>query len=273
MDDYEFNEVAAALRKKIDDGLALCTLSAAKKRKADRISELRDTPDTVSTCLTYKFRYTLTADEFVYDTIPALMDHILTLFGAIHYVAALEEKNGFMEPTHPHVHVHFTSELKLENMRSGFKSWRHGLKDFRKGTEMYAFKLEVDVIDSDRFFRYPLKQEHPNVDAIAAAPQGFDFGLQAYTAHDEWVREAEKKIAKRTKDALKTTVFGRMTVAIETEGVKFTTVSGIACWMFDYYAANGMAPCYQTISGYAALHARATNLITTQEWVEKKGCV
>jgi len=247
----------------------------AAEAKRGRMEVLRNCHDLTTSMDAFKFRYTLTVDEFAAAKMTEIMSFLVEMFECVHYVCGFEDLNKYKEVAKPHIHLHYTTTLTDKVMRDRFKKWRKAQVpiDPRIRTDLYALTKTDDIKDPNGFYRYPLKQKHSGVPPQMYPPFGFNSKEQGDMANDQWERAAFNHLARRAKDDLKTTVLGRMTDEIETSGVVLTSVRDVGLWMSAYYTRNGMSACFKTISGYAATYAMTHGVITVEQWYDQKGCV
>ena len=106
-----------------------------------------------------KFRYTLQqgADRNNAISEANCMSALLFANASI-LTVGFEEKDSLGKPTHPHIHFHMLINDLIPNLRGRFKTLMKKNEEEREGNELYSLKQAADVIDANRFFRYPWKQ-------------------------------------------------------------------------------------------------------------------
>lgn len=162
----------------------------------------------------YKFRYTLAEEQVqrykhahqsvISEVVELLTSDIEREFTIV--TIGYEELNKLGQPTHPHVHIHFRSELTLGTLRKRFQ--RKYQLDSRKGNPLYCLSQEEDVQDEQRFFRYPWKQGG-RIKRLEKIPKEWDtkvmLACAAEEQHKQWdlnKKAEEKRNQPSTKDKL-----------------------------------------------------------------------
>lgn len=98
--------------------------------------------------------------QWCQSTIASLY-HILAKWEIWAFTAGWETRDKYGEPTHPHIHCHFWTQMNVGSFRQAFtrsELYLRGKEAGVTGNRLYSIKCEKDVIEQDRFFRYPLKQ-------------------------------------------------------------------------------------------------------------------
>jgi len=190
-----------------------------------------------------KFRYDFPEDESFTDMTPYMVIYrLLKVDTAMPTgVVGIESKNKYGEEIKKHMHFHFISDEKLETIRRRFtRSAVEGKKD------SYSLALEKDVIDDDRFFRYPLKQySSPFVYPFSSripAPTGFDFSIQQLLANEEWEKGKQILSKNRVKSDSRLTTYEKIIDLIEENSILFFGISGIRHYILQYYLDNNIPP-------------------------------
>ncbi len=124
--------------------------------------------DDVMPTIWYKLRIRLDDDIYnpaqdarrykFYECALAEFFDIIQKYSLDKITSGLEVHNKRGAYTYPHIHIHFTSQVKKDTILKAIK--RHYEAEFGdplKGNKMYSFTPELNV-RSDAFFRYPLKQ-------------------------------------------------------------------------------------------------------------------
>lgn len=150
-----------------------------------------------------QFRYTLPSEcsEEEFQSIVMTLAGLLTMKATNRepgYYRSLgyEVLDKMGEETHPHIHIHFTTDVALGTIRKQLQRIFTGaLADHcvgRKGNTLYSLSEYSDVRDIERFLRYPLKQmgkgRHRYVKALCVFPAALDLSLLEKCANDEWSR-------------------------------------------------------------------------------------
>lgn len=167
-------------------------------------------------CIDVKFRYTFSSEESeiglaiakakeLYGT---LMIDSRTLENKAKDVSiGIEALNKCGEPTAKHLHVNFSVADKIGNIRRRIQRFFRSIEEKRKGNDLYSCVEEKDVIDRDRFLRYPFKQcntanwprENNLLKDWNKFPDDFDYATQSQAAYEEWVRNVDYHIEARVK--------------------------------------------------------------------------
>lgn len=120
----------------------------------------------------------------------------------------VEKLNKYGEPTHKHLHIHFSIVDTIGAIRKRVQRFFKSDNEPRTGNSLYSCKDEPDVKDRDRFFRYPFKQsgteEWPTENDLCKKhnifPEAFDYKQQIAFAYEEWKRDVEFHRANKERD-------------------------------------------------------------------------
>lgn len=169
-------------------------------------------------------------------------------------VMGVEKMNKYGEQIKTHLHFHFETEEKVETIRKRFVRANEKKKN-------YSLKMETDVVDLDRFYRYPLKQYDPAEFKYLykfTLPENFDMKLQQLLAYEEWNKGKEILTKHAVKRDSRLSVYERILEKLDTEGVKFDNLQDIKYYIFDYYMDNKLPLQKQKmldmVNGVAAFH-------------------
>lgn len=208
-----------------------------------------------------KFRCDLDEDEPPYPVVYRLFKERLAVG-----IMGVETMNAYGEIIKRHLHYHFITNEKIETIRKRYV--RSYGDDARPN---YSLKLETDVKDPDRFFRYPLKQYIPDKflysfrDRIDI-PEGFDVVLQNKLAYEEWNKGKQILTAKAVKNDSRLTVYERIIDKIEKEQKVFCDVNDIKFYILDYFMEEKLPPNKQKIVDMANGIAIAKKIISREEF-------
>lgn len=167
-------------------------------------------------CIDVKFRYTFSSDESeiglaiarakeLYGTL--MIDQRTLENKAKEVSIGIEALNKCGEPTAKHLHINFSMADKIGNIRRRIQRFFKSVEEKRKGNDLYSCVEEKDVIDRDRFLRYPFKQcntanwprENKLLKDWNKLPDDFDYASQSQAAYEEWVRNVDYHIEARMR--------------------------------------------------------------------------
>lgn len=221
----------------------------------------------------FKLRYTPLGDfeqkarQFFRSVLP-LEDLAFCVFG-------FEEKDKCGKPTHPHYHCHFSIDIdkfpkvNIGSLRKKIQRFLKDCQDVRKGNAVYSLTLENDVLEPERFFRYPLKQGGRVFVNWEKLPEGFDLELQTVLASEEYhrmVQENLKKLDKLLQPNTKDKLFeylDELKITPQTPKVK------ILEFIINYYAQEEKSLNKQTAMGYLNTALIKYGIQTPQQMAEE----
>lgn len=219
----------------------------------------------------YKFRYTYNNEYQNNENVNQLRKWIkdsfedggvcgLVISKALHYVYGVEHLNKFGEPTKIHAHIHFTSESKIESIRKSLQRWFKDDEEVRKGTELYSLVEEKDVIEVERFFRYPLKQVNFHItDENNTDRFGYFIGDECnieqmrLLAHEEWKKGVEVHLKNRERLCSKDTTYDKLAKYLNEKNCE--SFKQAIKMIVEFYAQEGMAMNINTMGGYAVTYS------------------
>lgn len=210
-----------------------------------------------------KFRFTFNENSSLYnvenqrDTVTTLL--VLLDENSSIYTWAIETQNKFGELTHPHIHIHFATEMKVPTIRKRFQRWVQTAEGQewsggRSGNVLYSIGEEKDVLDLKRFFRYPFKQITQIENVMTSKmifPPNFNLTEQLMLAHEEWVRHVD--INRRKRDELlnpitRDKIFEFLDNLYKDKATP--TKKALLMSLMKFYADEERAANKQTIIGY-----------------------
>lgn len=165
-----------------------------------------------------------------------------------------KDKNG--KPTHPHYHCHFAVDTEKHpkvntgSLRKKIQRFLKDSEDERKGNAVYSLTQEKDVLEPQRFFRYPFKQGGRTFLNWEKLPEDFDIDMQIALAEEEYARMVEqnnKKLDKLLRPNTKDKLFEYLDeckITPQTEKVQILKL------ILIYYNREEMSANKQTIMGY-----------------------
>jgi len=216
-----------------------------------------------------KFRYTLLPDHL--DDIKSFngyfLRNYLNIFKAEYITIGLEKMNKLGEETHPHIHVHFTTDVKIGAIRTALsRFWQTDENDKRKGLAKYSLKEEEDVIEKNRFFRYAWKQsrDYPSLEKL---PDNFMISEELKCAQEEFQQLVLANRSKMEKTLDKSTTYSKLCVYLETVTPK--DLGHLVSSVSEFYLKEGMAMNAATIAGYVTTYA-INNGILEKDKFDKK---
>jgi len=154
-------------------------------------------------------------------------------------ILGIETKNKYGEEIKRHFHYHFVTDEKIEAIRRRFT--RSAIKDQK---DNYSMALEKDVVDENRFFRYPMKQYESEYKPLAniKVPENFDLDLQRILANEEWEKGKQILSCQRVKHDSRQTTYEKILSIIEENCVRFCNLEEIQDYILRYYLDNKIPP-------------------------------
>lgn len=165
----------------------------------------------------YKFRYTFQNLELKdeYSSMEK-KQHILNVKGMLNdldpYIVdrctvGLEYMNSYGAPTHPHMHIHFTSRSKKDTIIKQLRRRAQEYGETMRTNKVFSLKPETYVVE-EKFFRYPLKQGL-NIDW----QKGFkeeEYTQMHLMANDCWKIGCEVNNSKKDRKEESTDLYDRL---------------------------------------------------------------
>lgn len=209
----------------------------------DNLDDTRDLP------VYYKYRYTFDKDTDVEAQKKRATEMIKVIkeryMCSPLYTAGIEHYTKGMVSCKPHLHIHFISKKSSNTIRKGLAL------EFNLIGRCQACKAEV-IVDEDKFFRYPLKQQKNNtyIKCWSSFPKE-ESQMMIDVAYACWIQAAEIAVGKLEKKVERTSedrLFLRLDKYFELEDPK--DYNSILKFALMYYAEH--EPCfnYTTIVGY-----------------------
>lgn len=152
-------------------------------------------------------------------------------------VLGYEIKNKFGEPTH--AHFHYNVELEQhESIKKTESQMKASLQDFMrsqnyKGNAMYSIRINHDVNDEKRWFRYPMKQGN----WISTGFTEAKLQIMESNAMDEYGHQVEKNLKSRERHLEKNQFRDKLWKHLDDN--KITEARKIAKAIFHFYNENG----------------------------------
>lgn len=225
----------------------------------------------------YKFRYTLGESQIVSwekqyqpvlnEIFSYLTDNIDMEFTLV--TIGFEKLNKLNQPTHPHVHIHFRTELSVGTLRKRFQR-RYKLDD-RKGNPLYCLTQEEDVQDEQRFYRYPWKQGG-RIKRLEKIPAEWDTKVMLACAQEEQVKQWDtnkKAEEKRNQPSTKDKLFEYL----DAMRADLTDEKSIFLKVCEYYNQEEKSANMATIKGYIQTALWRYELETFEETFSKIYCI
>jgi len=186
------------------------------------------------------------------------------------FTAGYEEKNRLGLPTHPHIHIHFDTKEKIQNVRARFlNAYKDELKNRKtgdKGSEnkIYAMgvpKEEEGLTSLMRFVRYPWKQGCRISDGEMLPDDDMDYDAEKmraeseYNTNKDWHEKAKAKAENKAKNS----TYAKLKQAAEADRPKsFQQLCELA---LNVAVENEIAVNFQTLTGYCITYALDKKLI------------
>lgn len=216
-----------------------------------------------------KLRYTVPPDcpNFVNNLRKGNIKDYIDIIEPLVMVIGYETKNKLGEDTHPHIHIHFTTDKKVETIRKALQRKWKDEGETRTRAALYSLKQEEDVKDSDFFFRYPLKQGNNIFDSYNIYPDGFDKELQIKCAIEYYNTCVEVNRVKMEKELNKTSTFDKLQEYLD--ALEINNTDQVMSNAYDFYLENKMAMNVSTIHGYCVTYSCLKGLINKSVIIEK----
>jgi len=206
-----------------------------------------------------KLRYTFFEKQTTSDFAKLFKLDYLRHIEPVHLVCGYETMNNRGELTHPHIHIHFSTDKNIAAIRKALtRMWAEAGED-RKRAALYSLKLEEDVKDPNFFYRYPLKQGSLTFHEFNVYPPDFDFTTQRLLAQEQWSQICEVNNAKALSDANKQSTYDKLEVFLKEKSP--TTKDTVLQLVLQYYKENRLAMNLATMSGYALTFCALNNLV------------
>jgi len=130
-----------------------------------------------------------------------------------------------------------------------------------RGRGWYSLKVETDVEDNDRFFRYCVKQIPPekfNYEFTRIPlPAGLDLKFQNILAYEEWSKGREILTKKAIKDGCRMSTYEKILDIIQKTSPVLNSVRDCRRFVLAYYKENAIPPnrgkIYDIADGIALL--------------------
>lgn len=208
-----------------------------------------------------KFRYTL-EEGFPKHLIPQLIKDFIEIITPAVLVVGYETKNKVGEQTHPHLHLHFTTDKKVESIRKALtRKWKDE-GETRTRAALYSLKQEEDVKDVDFFFRYPLKQGNNDYDKFNVYPDGFDKDVQMKCAIEYYNTSVMINRQKMEKELNKTSTYDKLSEYLDSLALSVNLTSNLVIkFAVQFYIDNKMAISATTIHGYCVTYCVINGII------------
>lgn len=218
-----------------------------------------------------KFRYTFLEEKgspkLTKQLIRIYINDYLKIFDAKHLVVGFERKNNCGEETHPHIHIHFTTEKKIETIRKALtRKWKDEGEE-RTRASLYCLKQEDDVIDKNRFFRYPLKQGSQDFMEVNEYPEDFDVSIERVLAMEHWNTSVEVNRQKLETVLSKESTFDKLVKYLDNLEIKSYEL--VLKNVLNYYKENKLAMNIATMAGYSLTYCSINNLISDEVILKK----
>jgi len=219
----------------------------------------------------FKYRYTFPKDYSLEDQIKLARDIVALLKKRYtsdpRLTAGIEHYTKGMLGAKPHLHVHFISKHPSNTIRKGLA------QEFRFIGRCQGCIPEV-LVDEDKFFRYPLKQQKGETKRLCLFNQFTkeEILIMIDVAHAIWMQSAEvsigkleKKIERSSEDRL----FQYLDRYFEIENP--TTLTQVISTSVMYFVEH--EPCFNftTIQGYTEKYLLSRKKISIKKYLEIKG--
>lgn len=183
-------------------------------------------------------------------------------------ILGMETFNKYGETIKRHMHLHFVTDEKIETLRKRFI--RSGKKEEK---DIYSLKEEKDVVDINRFYRYPLKQIENQFeyqfDKIPLPPD-FDLELQRHLANEEWEKGKQILSKQRVKADSRQTTYEKIIELVEENSPDFANLLAVKNYVLDYYLDNNIPPDHGKINNIADGIALIRKVITRDEYFGRR---
>lgn len=183
--------------------------------------------------------------------------------------AGIEYYTKGMMVTNPHLHVHFVSKISSDTIRKALSRLECStmIFDYPLFTgRCQSCKAEV-LVDEDKFFRYPLKQQSGETRKFALAV-GYTNEVakeMINIAYACWKQSAEVTIGKLEKK-LERSSYDRLEQYLD--GFVFATPNDVLITALQYFAENEPCFCGTTIKGYSDKYSLLKHIISYSEYAD-----
>lgn len=194
-------------------------------------------------------------------------------------VIGIENMNKYGDVIKTHLHYNFQTTEKPDTIRKRI------MRAFKRPKGWYSLAQETDVLDMDRFFRYPTKQYEEYVfpkfqtelngvritlpRSRFPLPADFDMVLQNKLAYEEWVQKRDFLRASRDKQHGKKSTFEKIMEEINAKNTTFTGEYEIYMYLLDYYEAHNLVVERFKIRNMIDTIALRTGLIDRRVFFER----
>lgn len=219
----------------------------------------------------YKYRYTFADTEDTLEIQRCKANQILAeLTGYMYepkYTLGIECYTKGMQPTKPHLHIHFLSKHPRKNIREQLRS-----KLNMVGRNIQSIKPEV-LVDEMKFWRYPLKQQKGETKRYYRV-LGFTNEEQAHlidVAYSCWKQSAEVEVNKQIRREERTgkdRLFSYLDANVYTEEM---TLRDCRIESYRYYIEHEDTFAQPTVKGYAYMYAVSRKIISVEEFDDLMG--
>lgn len=220
-------------------------------------------------CIYYKYRYTFPKDTekdrqiIVAKDIINLIKKRYTCSPSV--TAGIEHYTKGMVSAKPHLHVHFISKMPSNTIRKGLA------QEFGFIGRCQGCIPEI-IVNEDKFFRYPLKQQKGETKVFAYSTFPVDKSLiMIEVAHTMWIQSAEiavGKLEKRIERTSEDRLFQYLNMTFETPPTTYHEVLSAACL---YYVHNEQTFNYMTVLGYVDKYLIKTGILSMAGYLKLKG--
>jgi len=190
-------------------------------------------------------------------------------FGTIeNFGSCLEEQNKFGEATEPHYHINVELDDSIRDFKKDtFQAWFRQRLFLPKGNKCYSIRLVGDPEDTQRWWRYLLKEvgakifEFPTLDIDTLA--------LTLMAQDERKLQIDRNVAARDRMLLNDSFRIRCYSAVQTE-LLGTAVNNrsIYCAIIRYYMANNKVPPFNSLMNMVWDYRVHFELMTPEQYYD-----
>lgn len=213
-----------------------------------------------------KFRYTFRETPPKNDVL-TIIANFVRITEPVYVTSGYETLNSLGETTHPHIHIHITTDKTIGTVRKAVQRYLSSFdeSDTRKGNAKYSCVEEKDVLDMERFLRYSWKQGGREA-FREKLPDGMNTECNLHSAREEYQRLVEFNRKKREKQQSPST-FDKIEEYLKDK--EFESLEDIACHIDEFYLQKELSMNIATMSGYVLTYARKKGLLSKQEIVQK----
>lgn len=214
-----------------------------------------------------KFRYTLS--EYECENLLEFEDKFkcdyLDKFDSIICSIGYEIANNLNQPTHPHIHIHFSTLKKVDTIRKSLTRMWSDRGEVRKRASLYCLKTEDDVKEMDFFLRYPLKQRSDFLRKYCRLPPAFNFDFQQNCAYESWLEVVAVNNKKLETQLAKESTFDKMCTWLELPENKPNSKRETLVKVFEYYKNEKLAMNIATMTGYSLTYCVINSFVPNEE--------